>query len=387
VTGGAWPFIVGRSRNAGYRVVVAPGFMKDGPRDDVERIGWLATSDVTGSAEAIVTEISGLATRPATAVFRNLRGREQDYFPAGRGLLTDSVGRPILLTEGFILELSRERVTELPLTSADMDRAHELVAPAFREFWQYNGDDYPQQYSGPFHAGGNPSAGTRLYLRLPRAAADGASSRPPARSYSPPPESGAGVITKSRRRAKYTRRHVSPPSNWRLIFAVTAAIGSVSLACLVIVSLISRPPSHAHTAVSSPSSSPVRGSGPTSALTSAQKSLLTGFCRALDAGDIHAAYALTARAFQAAVSEETFAADLLGGYTKAKSCVPGEFAAGSGASTAPLTITIETGAANPPISNPVYAWNVILISYRGKLLIAHLLPSTMKPQYRNLGSP
>jgi len=91
---------------------------------------------------------------------------------------------------------------------------------------------------------------------------------------------------------------------------------------------------------------------------------------------------LTARAFQAAVSEETFAVDLLGGYTKAMSCVPGEFAAGSGANTAPLTITIETGAANPPISNPVYAWNVILITYRVKLLIAHLLPSTMKPQYQ-----
>lgn len=388
--GGAWPFIVGRSKNAGYRVVVAPGFMKSGSRDDVERIGWLATSDITGPAEAIVTEIRGLATRPATAVFRNFHGREQDFFPSGSGTLTDSSGRPIILTEGFVLELSRERATELPLTTADMDRTHELVAPIFREFWQYNGDDYPQQYSRPFHAGEDSSTATRLALRLPRATSDGVSSRPPARSYSASSESRVSVQTKSRRHATYNRLYVRPPSNWRLIFAVIAAIGSVSLACLGIVNLISRPPSHAPTSISSPSLSPVLKSVPSSpsssAFTSAQESLLTNFCRALDAGDIKAAYALTTHAFQEIVSKKAFVADLLGGYTKAKSCVPGEAIGDSGASTAPLTIIIET-VASPPMSNSAYAWDVILTSYRGRLLIAHLLPSTINPQYQRPWAP
>src|SRR5215472_11718586 len=190
---------------------------------DISAIGWLSTSDTTGPAEAIVAELPGIAAGPATAVFRNFVARKEDFFPDSSGSLSDSTGRPILLTEGLIFKVGLGQAAELGLTTADMRRAHELVTPSFREFWRLE-DDYPQQYSGSFTGGETAGAGTPLTLRQRRkSVAEHVDRQQPAQSggYAQEPVTRESVSYNgpagSRRR---TRR---AGLNWRVVIAAAAA--------------------------------------------------------------------------------------------------------------------------------------------------------------------
>jgi hypothetical protein len=333
-------------------VVVAPEFMKGHSRD-ISAIGWLSTSDTTGSAEAIVAELPGIAAGPATAVFRNFVARKEDYFPDSSGSLTDSTGRSILLTEGFIFKLGLGQVAELGLTTADMRRAHELVAPSFREFWRLE-DDYPQQYSDSFAGGKTAGAGTPLTLRQRRkTVAEQVDRQQPARSdaYAQAPVTRESV---SYDRPAGSRRRARRASlNWRLVIAAAAAIGAIALIVLAVVSLI-------------PSS-------PAPRVARAARVELTSFCENLKDGHTHAAYSSTTPAYQATESEQAFTANTLGGYTRADSCTYSNLAA-AGPRAGVATLAITTGIRPAHHRNLVYEWTVKLIKDGKKWLISELKP-------------
>jgi hypothetical protein len=324
VTAAAWPFLVSRSRNAGYRVVVVPGFMVVSQRD-AAAVGWLSTSEETGPAEAIVKEMKGLATGPVTAVFRNFLAAAQDYLPDGRGLLKDGSGRPIIVTEGVILRLTGPQTTELGLTTADLSKAHDIVRAAFGEFWQLE-DGYPQQRSRPFPAGRAADGTMPLTLRD----AEPAPTSPP-RQTQPP---GPSAYTSSTYRA--------PRPRWRLIAGAGAAAAATCLAALGIYHLVSPP-------------RPV--------YTSQQAQFLADFCGALVAGEPGTAYALTTPAFDATTTETAFAAELLNGYGRAHSCTPTKPPSTS-ADAAAITLVTMNGMTE--------TWDMTLVTRNGELGIDHL---------------
>jgi hypothetical protein len=128
--GEAWPFLIGRSRTEDHRLVVVPQFMTD---DQLLR-GLLATA--AGEPDEVeVREIQPAGQGPVTAVYRVREALAVDYQLAGAGPLTDEFGRPILLTEGFVVRAQAGTLSGRDVLTA-LDRAHELVTPAYRAFWR-----------------------------------------------------------------------------------------------------------------------------------------------------------------------------------------------------------------------------------------------------------
>ena len=130
----AWPFLIGRSRTEDHRLVVVPQFMTD---EQLLR-GLLATA--AGEPDEVeVEEIQPAGQDPVTAVYRVREALAANYQLPGAGPLTDEFGRPILLTEGFVVRAPAGTLHNRDVLTA-LDRAHELVAPAYQAFWRENGE-------------------------------------------------------------------------------------------------------------------------------------------------------------------------------------------------------------------------------------------------------
>src|SRR5438874_7034380 len=103
----AWPFLIGRTRNAGYRVVVAPDFMV------AKNVGGVLFRIAAGHelprTHAFMQELRGLPTGRVTAVYRTSVATGLDYDLGGDEPLEDGSGRRILVTEGVILPFGRGR--------------------------------------------------------------------------------------------------------------------------------------------------------------------------------------------------------------------------------------------------------------------------------------
>jgi hypothetical protein len=145
----AWPFLIGRSRTEDHRLVVVPRFMTD---EQLLR-GLLVTS-AGEPGEVEVREIQSSMPDPVTAVYRVREALAADYRLPGPGPLTDEFGRPILLTEGFVLRAPAGTLRGLGVLAA-LDRAHELVTPAFQSFWREDGE-FSRRAEGAFRL--SPSA-------------------------------------------------------------------------------------------------------------------------------------------------------------------------------------------------------------------------------------
>jgi hypothetical protein len=129
----AWPFLIGRSRTEDHRLVVVPQFMTD---EQLLR-GLLDTAGEPDEVE--VREIQPAGQDPVTAVYQVREALAADYQLPGAGPLTDEFGRPILLTEGFVVRAPAGTLRGRDVLTA-LDRAHELVTPAYRAFWRENGE-------------------------------------------------------------------------------------------------------------------------------------------------------------------------------------------------------------------------------------------------------
>lgn len=329
MTTAAWPFLIGRATTAGHRVVVAPGFMADNP-GDVDALGWLARGGDTDKAEAILVEMPDFSGGPLTALFRVFHAHERDYFGTSSDLLLDSAGRPIRLTEGIAVRLTGAEVARLRLTTTDLNTAHQILTPFFRDFWHHDGQ-YPMQYSEPFVAG-DANDGTPLTLRAltPRRPA-----RPRPRAARSPAAYRVSAVSSSPRQPAMR----SPSS----LLAIAAACVTFILA-LGIFRLTASVPMPRTGQDTQPSHSSAQATAPNSVELAGASQVLTELCSDLLSGNSDSAYALTTPAFRAALGDAEFYGELLGGYNKAASCKAGAFTVESvNAGTAALTIDTKAG--------------------------------------------
>lgn len=131
-----WPFLIGRVRGAGHRVVVAPGFMiTAGTEAELD-----AVSGRAGEGEVVTYALPG-GQHLAVAVV--VAARAADFGLEGEGPLRDRAGRTILLTEGLVIPSNAPHPC-----AQDLQRAHRDVVPAYREFWVLE-EDYTTTASGP----------------------------------------------------------------------------------------------------------------------------------------------------------------------------------------------------------------------------------------------
>jgi hypothetical protein len=128
----AWPFLISRGRDTGYRTIVAPDFLCN-----LGRRGLLlevAGGDIREGDVATYRAILGQGTNVGdlSVVYRTIPARGTDIDIEG-DLLRDRQGRRIALVEGVVL---RGRQPAVDVRSGDLERTHHAVIAAFRSFWQ-----------------------------------------------------------------------------------------------------------------------------------------------------------------------------------------------------------------------------------------------------------
>jgi hypothetical protein len=129
----AWPYLVGRGFDHGYRVFLAPSFLAESEHYLLE---YASSGGVTPEGVAVVREVLGSAQTPMTLLYRVVRPTADRYGLPGGGLLTDETFRPISVFEGFVLRLSGTGVRACEPTHADFEVLRETVAPVFRAMWR-----------------------------------------------------------------------------------------------------------------------------------------------------------------------------------------------------------------------------------------------------------
>jgi hypothetical protein len=132
-------------------------------------VGWalarLAAGDDTQRNNAVLHELRGLPGGPLTAVFRIVTARCEDYGLGDNEPLRDSSGRDIQTTEGVILAQGTPDSARLDISAADLARARQDVAAAYRLFWQQE-EDFPANYpSTPFPIMGSATGQPPLLLQ------------------------------------------------------------------------------------------------------------------------------------------------------------------------------------------------------------------------------
>ena len=130
-----WPFLTGRVRRTGHRVVAVPDFLSvDQAR---ELLGPLPASEGGFSSEQ--NEVLRRVVRrspmgPLTVFYQVIEATAEQYGVSGEGVLHDQHGRPILVTEGIVVQGAHPRVFNHDIAAA-LRRARAVINPAFREFW------------------------------------------------------------------------------------------------------------------------------------------------------------------------------------------------------------------------------------------------------------
>jgi hypothetical protein len=142
----AWPFLIGRSKHQGYRILVIPDFMTD-------PAVTAALRDATGMAgravgELVLREMQGLPVSPVSVVCRSFPLRGSDYGLGGDEILPDEYGRPIQVIEGIVFRKPGAVVQRNGIGQAIIDRAHAEAVKAYQEFWAA-GAEFVRRASAP----------------------------------------------------------------------------------------------------------------------------------------------------------------------------------------------------------------------------------------------
>jgi hypothetical protein len=340
----AWPFLIGRTRTEDHRVVVLPKFLTAGTLVDALR--FPADSDLPRSPESVqAREIEKTPEDRITVIYRVNLGQADYWGMDGKQVLTDEQGRPIVLTEGFVIGRPATAVRQDGITQEDLDRAHSLVVPAYLQFWA-QGRDYSRQAAKSF---GLAAQGKRVRVSLPSAPVPGVSERVEA----PPPSealakavakraeehtAGAGALMSAGSAARAaTGGHQS-----RARTATAVAIG-VAVVVIAIVILLATRPFHG-SSPAGPAADPAR--------------TMAALCDALQSGDPARGYATTTSAYQHATTKQKFAAELLPtGKTTAIRCAY-RLQAKSPPTTASATMTVTEGPR-------AHSWQVTLSKTNG----------------------
>jgi ABC-type phosphate transport system substrate-binding protein len=231
----AWPFLIGRTRTEDHRIVVVPEFMTDPPLASALRASVIGDPMEPDSAAA--HEIQVAPGQVITVVYRVSIARPESYgIPGepGEDTLTDSHGRPILITEGLVLRRAAPDVMRSGVPQAALDRAHALVTPAYQAFWTEE-RQFTRQVSHAFPVTLTGSPRVRIRYR-PDAPLLLTEPQPPQPQHpDPAPEPRAQVDS-----ARY--RHQSRPAPLALIVvAVATVIAATAGAGLFAVGPFSQP--------------------------------------------------------------------------------------------------------------------------------------------------
>ncbi len=313
----AWPFLIGRSRNHGHRIIVIPEFMTD-PRAAV------ALRDATGSSarqsEVMVRELQGLTAGPVSVVYRSLLPRGSQYGLDGEDILTDENGRPIRLVEGFTVRQPESGARKLGITQADLDRARAEVIGAYQEFWSQEGFARHESTAFPVGAAsGRRGPVISLHSSEPWIIRSGQAASVPdlARALPTPTPPQQSALS------------VEPAVKLWLVLFRRALVILAILAAGILVAVIAVFSQKWFTSVPNPRSSAAR--------------VLSSVCKALDSGSVGTAYDQTTAGYQQTTSQAAFRADLLpGGAPKATACNYAITASDNSSVTATLTVATAT---------------------------------------------
>ena len=223
----AWPFLIGRTRTEDHRIVVIPEFMTDPPLASALRAS--VSGDPMEPDSAAVREIQVTQGRVVTVVYRVSIARAEPYgIPGdpGQGTLTDSHGRPILITEGLVLRQAASDVMRSGVPQAAMDQAHALVVPAYQAFWTEE-RQFTRQVSHALPVAPNGSPQVRLQYR-PDVPTPLPELQPPQPQCPEPVPAGDGRATAAEAQA------CSPRYHRRSRAATLALIGAVSALALLV---------------------------------------------------------------------------------------------------------------------------------------------------------
>jgi hypothetical protein len=230
----AWPFLIGRTRNHGHRIIVIPDFM-------ATPVDAAALRDATGIIDSnpdapTLREVQGLALGPVSVVYWSFLLRGSDYRLGNDAILTDDSGRPIRLIEGLAFRQPEAAVQELGITQADLDRAHAEVTSAYQAFWS-DGTAFARRTSSPLPVGrGRGGSAIALTSAEPWVARGKDSVRAPrAVTQTTPSEESTSLL--------------SPPTVHRVNIAVllvlAVVLAFIAGLILLIVNLVSpSPPAH-----------------------------------------------------------------------------------------------------------------------------------------------
>ena len=293
----AWPFLIGRTRTEDHRFVVIPEFMTDPALANALRAS--VSGDPMEPGSAAVREIQVAQGKVVTVVYRVSIARAEAYGIPGTGVLTDSHGRPILITEGLVLRRAAPNVVASGVPQTTLDQAHALVAPAYQAFWSAE-RQFVRQVGHAFPVTSTDSPGVHLQYRpdAPTMASVPQSPQPvpPESVPTKPVPTGTGPAFVLAAADEPQPLAYSPRDRHRSRGAALAVVAMVSvLAILVLVAV----------GLLLFSSFNPRPAPRDAAQT------MSAFCSDLQAGHPDLAYSLTTTRYQARTSQSAFTSELL----------------------------------------------------------------------------
>lgn len=131
-----WCVLVSRNQEIDYGVVVAPDFMCEENYMPIlaNTAGGEITKKVTDKGTAYYQRIIDSQEEDLTLVFRVIRAMETDIGNSGDGVLKDSSGRVIRLSEGIVFK-GKLSETDIVITSEDFDEVHKQIIEPYQKFW------------------------------------------------------------------------------------------------------------------------------------------------------------------------------------------------------------------------------------------------------------
>ncbi|MTJ54562.1 hypothetical protein FJR38_18805 [Anabaena sp. UHCC 0253] len=127
-----WVFLVSRSKNLGFRTIVAPDFMCDARVSSL--IESVAGGKTTEAKKAIYRQIHNSAVGNLTLVFRVVETTYEDIEIEGNGKIKDSFGREIKFIEGIVF---RGTLTEIKVSEDIFAKIHNDIKQPYQTFWQW----------------------------------------------------------------------------------------------------------------------------------------------------------------------------------------------------------------------------------------------------------
>ncbi|MEI1375674.1 WD40 repeat domain-containing protein [Nostoc sp. UHCC 0926] len=131
----AWGFLIGRNQYIDYRTIVAPAFLCEAGLSSF--LARVVESDMNKPGEAFFRLVEGLKVGTIIIVFQLVEAKEKDINPEGGDtLLTDSVGREIYLTKGFVFKGNYKK-EDIKVSQTDIDNVYrEELMRIYGEFWK-----------------------------------------------------------------------------------------------------------------------------------------------------------------------------------------------------------------------------------------------------------